>query len=101
MTKPRRNTDTNTAASNVPDLQTFGGDQFKLISKASSEVEGWMKSTKAMQCGCSGCLVQVTTQQRNPDGSYAIAEALTCVQHGHVHEINDDSGAVISRYIGV
>jgi hypothetical protein len=23
------------------------------------------------------CLVQVTTQQRNPDGSYSVAEALT------------------------
>ena len=40
--------------------------------------EGWMKSTKAMETG-DGCVVQVTTQQRNPDGSYAIAEALVFV----------------------
>ena len=39
-----------------------------------------MKSTKAMNMGYgNGCLVQVTTQQRNPDGSYVIAEALTFV----------------------
>ena len=55
------------------------GDLFQLLAKASSEEEGWMKSTKAMQIGDQGCLVQVTTQQRNPDGSYAVAEALTFV----------------------
>jgi hypothetical protein len=26
-----------------------------------------------------GCLVQVTTKQRNPDGSYAVAEAVAFV----------------------
>jgi len=25
----------------------------------------------------NGCIVQVTTQQQNPDGSWAVAEALT------------------------
>jgi len=49
---------------------------FALLCKASSQVEGWMKSTKAMQVPC-GCIIQVTTQQRNPDGSWAVAEALT------------------------
>lgn len=64
---------------NVKDVQMWGmEDAFKLISKASSEAEGWMKSTKAMFVG-NGSLVQVTTQQRNPDGSYAVAEALTYV----------------------
>ncbi|MFQ5589577.1 MAG: hypothetical protein ACE5HE_00300 [Phycisphaerae bacterium] len=37
-----------------------------------------MKSTKAMEIP-GGCIVQVTTQQRNPDGSYSVAEALTFV----------------------
>lgn len=37
-----------------------------------------MKSTKAMQVP-GGCVVQVTTQQKNPDGSYSVAEALTYV----------------------
>ncbi len=54
------------------------GDAFQLICKASSQSEGWMKSTKAMDVG-HGCIVQVTTQQRNLDGSYAVAEALCYV----------------------
>lgn len=65
----------------MPDLKVVGnGDSFQLLCKASSQEEGWMKSTKAMQIDeQGGCLVQVTTQQRNPDGSYALAEALCFV----------------------
>lgn len=49
---------------NVSDLKTFGhGDLFKLLSKASSEKEGWMKSSKAMEIAGIGCVFQVTTQQ--------------------------------------
>lgn len=67
------------AHDNIPDLKTYGdGDLFRLLCKASSEEEGWMKSTKVCNVP-HGCLVQVTTQQRNPDGSYAVAEALTYV----------------------
>lgn len=54
-------------------------DLFEVLSKTSCDAEGWMKSTKAMEVDSVGCLVQVTTQQRNPDGSYAVAEALTFV----------------------
>ena len=79
MEKSLGNTDVNGAKKNVKDIVVFGnGDMFKLLSKASSQNEGWMKSTKAMDVGC-GCVVQVTTQQRNPDGSYAVAEAVTFV----------------------
>ena len=78
--KTLHNSDVNEARKNVSDLKVFGnGDSFRLICKASSESEGWMKSTKAMWIPGLGCLVQVTTQQRNPDGSYAVAEALTFV----------------------
>lgn len=67
------------ARANIADIKVFGnGDTFTLICKASSNEQGWMKSTKAMQVP-GGCVVQVTTQQKNPDGSYAIAEALTFV----------------------
>lgn len=73
------NSDISGAHQNVPDLVTVGNvDMFQLLCKASSLREGWMKSTKAMQVP-GGCVVQVTTQQRNPDGSYAVAEALTFV----------------------
>ena len=68
--KSLHNTTANGAKKNVKDIQFWGdGDTFRLISKASSESEGWMKSTKAMPAGNS-VVVQVTTQQRNPDGSY-------------------------------
>jgi len=70
------NTDIKGAKVNVPDIVVFGdGDKWQLICKASSLSEGWMKSTKAMEVP-GGCFVQVTTQQKNPDGSYAIAEAI-------------------------
>jgi len=71
------------AKANISDLKVFGnGDLFQLICKASSQEQGWMKSTKAMELpGGGGCVVQVTTQQRNPDGSYAVAEAITYVPH--------------------
>ena len=79
-TKTLHNTDVNGAQKNVPDITVFGnGDMFKLLTKASSEKEGWMKSTKAMAILGVGCVVQVTTQQRNPDGSYSLAEAVTFV----------------------
>lgn len=69
------NTDANGATKNVKDIVFWGnGDTFKLISKASSAAEGWMKSTKAMEVEGVGCVVQVTTQQGDN-----IAEALTFV----------------------
>ena len=68
------NTDVNGAKKNVSDLVTFGnGDLFVLLAKASSQAEGWMKSTKAMETP-TGCVIQVTTQQGDQ-----IAEALTFV----------------------
>lgn len=98
MGKTLGNTCANGATKNVRDIVFWGnGDTFKLISKASSENEGWMKSTKAMQCGNS-VVVQVTTQQRNPDGSYAIAEALTTVQNSYIFE-EKENNVVISRCI--
>ena len=78
--KTPNNSDVAEAKKNVPDIKVTGnGDLFKLLAKASSEKEGWMKSTKVMEIPHVGCLVQVTTQQRNPDGSYAVAEALQFV----------------------
>ncbi len=74
------NTDVNGAKKNVGDLVVFGnGDMFQLLCKASSQEQGWMKSTKAMQIDGVGCVVQVTTHQRNHDGTNSVAEALTFV----------------------
>lgn len=67
------------AKANISDLVVYGdGDTFRLLCKASSQEQGWMKSTKVCNVP-GGCIVQVTTQQRNPDGSYVVAEALTYV----------------------
>jgi hypothetical protein len=92
------NTDVNGASKNVSDLVVFGnGDMFKLMSKASSQKEGWMKSTKACEVS-GGCIVQVTTQQRNPDGSYAVAEALTFVPGVSIGETCGEGGKVVQRW---
>ncbi len=73
--KTLHNSDVSGAKKNVSDLEVFGnGDTFKLICKASSKAEGWMKSTKAMEIPGAGCVVQVTTQQGEQ-----VAEALTFV----------------------
>jgi hypothetical protein len=67
------------AQAKVSDIVVVGnGDMFALLCKASSKSQGWMKSAKAMETPI-GCVVQVTTQQRNSDGTYSIAEALCFV----------------------
>lgn len=87
--KTLNNLDVNGAHKQVSDLEVVGnGDAFALLLKASSKKQGWMKSTKAMQVP-GGALVQVTTQQRNPDGSYAVAEALTFVPGAKVCKRDD------------
>jgi len=94
--KTLHNSDVSAAKKNVKDIVFFGnGDTFKLISKASSKSEGWMKSTKAMEIERVGCVIQVTTQQ---DGQ--IAEALTFVPAVKIVETLDAKGKkVIARKI--
>jgi len=79
MEKTLGNTDMNGVRKNVKDIGCFGnGDMFRLLCKAYSQAEGWMKSTKAMEVP-GGCVVQVKTHQRNHDGTNAVAEAVTFV----------------------
>lgn len=100
MEKTLTNTTASQAKNNVKDIVFWGnGDTFKLISKASSVAEGWMKSTKAMGIPNIGVVVQITTQQKNPDGSYSVAEALTFVPGAWINEIKNDAGVVASREI--
>lgn len=90
-TKTLHNSEASGTKTNVKDVVFYGnGDTFQLIAKASSVDEGWMKSTKAMQVPF-GCVVQVTTQQKNPDGSYAVAEALTYVPGVRISERKDNT----------
>lgn len=81
------NTNAKQAQKNVQDVKFFGNpDLFKCVSKAFSEKEGWMKSTKVLQIGKVGCVIQVSTQQKNPDGSYALAEAICFVPEAQLKE---------------
>lgn len=75
------NTNMDDLKNNVSDVKVHGDPgRWVCVAKASSEKEGWMKSTKVFELGgVHSCLVQVSTQQRNPDGSWSIAEALTYV----------------------
>lgn len=90
--KTYNNTTTKQAKDQVSDLEIWGtSDMWKLICKASSKDEKWMKSTKAMFIG-NGCLVQVTTQQGNN-----IAEAITFVPGVQILEKASEGGKVHSR----
>jgi len=83
--KTLHNTNPQDAQDNTPDLKISGDPGcWHLLCKASSEKEGWMKSTKVMEITFAhdlpecrtvvGCLVQVTTQQ-----GYHVAEALVYI----------------------
>lgn len=64
------------AKGKVPDIKVVGdGDTFKVLCKVSSESEGWMKSTQYLEIQGNGVIVNISTQQRNFDGSYSLAEA--------------------------
>ena len=125
--KTLHNSNASGASKNVKDIVFWGdGDTFKLISKASSEIEGWMKSTKAMEIVGVGVVIQVTTQQRGSqdrrflsvkelvekygeenrptwedqvETDWSVAEALTFVPGARIEEIRDDYGVVTSRKI--
>ena len=93
--KTLHNSNASGASVNVKDIIFWGdGDTIKLISKASSKNEGWMKSTKAMQIDGIGCVVQVTTQQGDN-----VAEALAFVPLAKINETLDAEGKVVSRSI--
>jgi hypothetical protein len=83
------------AKTNVKDIVFWDDDDmWRLICKASSASEGWMKSTKAMEIPNAGCLVQVTTQQGDN-----VAESVVMVYGATIVETTDDSGVVVGRRI--
>jgi len=54
----------NPATELVKDIEKYGDpDKWKLLCKASSKSQGWMKSTKAMNIPGFGCIVQIFEQQ--------------------------------------
>lgn len=97
MEKTLHNSDISGARQNVKDIKVVGnGDSFQLLCKASSQAEGWMKSTKAMEIKGAGCVLQVTTQQRNPDGSYSVAEAVTFVPGVRIADDENNGRKLVS-----
>lgn len=91
------NTTSSQAKENVKDLKVWGDpDCFKLISKASSEEEGWMKSTKAMEIKDVGCVIQVTTREQN-----GIAEALVFVPGTRIVETHQGDLVIGRRVEGI
>ena len=93
------NTTADQAVKQVSDLKIWGnGDAWKLLGKASSKEEGWMKSSKAYEIPGVGCMVQVTTQQRNMDFTYSVAEAVTFVPGCKIQEESSvPDGPITSR----
>ncbi len=90
--KTLNNSTADQAKEQVKDIQFWGdGDAWKLLGKASSKNEGWMKSSKAYQSDGVGCIVQVTTQQGNN-----VAEAVTFVPGVEIEELKSN-GVVIER----
>lgn len=72
----------------INDIEIFGNtDSFKLMCKASSKEQGWMKSTKICNVP-NGCIMQVSTQQKNQDGSYSLSEAVTFIPQCKINEEN-------------
>ncbi len=88
---------TKTADLRSEKVEIFGDpDNFQLLFKAESKDKTWTKGTKAMEVP-GGCVVQVTTERKNPDGSWSNAEALTFVPG--VIIIDDDDGS--GRHLGM
>ena len=59
----------------VSDVEVFGDPgAWKVLGKASSKAQGWMKSTKAMEIPGRGVVIQASTQQGGQ-----VAEALVFV----------------------
>lgn len=94
MSKLYSITDAKGAAENIGDLKRWGDpDTWKLIAKASSDAESWMKSTKAMEISGVGVVIQVTTQQKDQ-----VAEALTFVPFATIVDVLED-GKLVGRRI--
>jgi len=92
--KTLNNTSFEEVKQNVSDVQSKGDpNTFRLICKAWSKSEGWMKSTKAMEISNIGCIIQVTTQQDTQ-----VAEALTFVPGVRLQEKEDGTIRIVRLY---
>ena len=64
---------------NANEIKSIGNPGlYKIICKSANPAEGWSTSTYGMDVP-GGCLVRVTTEEHNPDGSLSLSEALAFV----------------------
>lgn len=88
--KKRTLTNTNPQQAKASGVESIGPmDTWKVIQKAWNKKEGWMKSTKALEIPGGGCLVQITTQQKDK-----LAEALCFVPDVKLEPRPDGSHAL-------
>lgn len=74
------NSNMSEAHANVSDIKVVGNaGNWVTVYKASSEKQGFMKSTKALSLEGCNTLVQTETMQRNPDGSFSLSQALVYI----------------------
>ena len=80
-----------TRTADVPGDTTIVGnpDQFRLLFKAAGT--WWQKSTKALEVA-TGCVVQVSSEVLNPDGSVSVAEAVAFVPGVRIEDDDDGRG---------
>lgn len=77
------------------DLKKHGNpDQLRLMFKVQSE--SWVKSTKAMNVP-GGCLVQMSTDRKQKNGSWVSAETSTFLPNAHV--VPDEDGNFTIRAV--
>lgn len=85
------------AKSKVSDLVVFGnGDAWELLCKASSKEQGWMKSTKVMEIGKKGIMMQVTTEFRVNGVVTSCAEAIQFLEGVRIQR--DGNGKIEKLY---
>ncbi|WP_298585309.1 hypothetical protein [uncultured Kocuria sp.] len=88
-------TKTEDVQKNDKNLETHGNpDQFHLLFKAQSS--SWIKSTKAMNVP-GGCLVQMSTDRKQKNGSWVSAETSTFLPNAHV--VPDENGNFTIRAV--
>ena len=77
------------------DLKKHGNpDQLRLMFKVQSET--WVKSTKAMNVP-GGCLIQMSTDRKQRNGSWVSAETSTFLPHAQV--VPDENGIFTIRAV--
>ena len=57
--------------------------------------EGWKKSTKAMEVE-GGCVIQVTSERLNPDGTFSLSEAVAFIEGVRVEKDKQGEGKHLS-----